>query len=111
MPAIAASAFCLLVTVLLILSISAITSRQLSCAMYDSSRRSVVKDSDFNTYSVCSPRLDLTAFFAGYGLPTSISLSSPHVWTRPPLFRRQRDQARVPGSAGAADAEHCAELE
>ena len=34
-----------------------------------------------------------------------------HVWPRPPLFRCQRDKARVPDPARAADTEHRAELE
>jgi putative SOS response-associated peptidase YedK len=33
------------------------------------------------------------------------------VWPRPPLLRRQRDQARFPDSAGTADTEFCRQLE
>jgi hypothetical protein len=39
------------------------------------------------------------------------ALSSPHVWTRPPFLRCQRDQACLPDSAGAAIAPFSAKLE
>jgi hypothetical protein len=42
---------------------------------------------------------------------TLLAVEIPHVWPRPPLLRRQRDQGRVPDSAGAAGAEFRAELE
>src|SRR5262245_33365207 len=39
------------------------------------------------------------------------TLSSRHVWPRPPFDRRQRDQDRLLDPAASTDPEHCTQLE